>query len=262
MQAQNPTNEKTAKLSSVQLFKQETQRLHRHPLSHIFVIVLSVFSTFCLLSIYLEAEYIFLPFQDTLKFLLNAKPWGPLVLINLIAGLVFLIVVNVGFMLLHWNACSNHFGKGTRTGMMMIVIAKFNQNILTFFSAIILGLKAIIIIYPLVPEASDTASFWASNLLTAFIVLIVLFTVFLFFLSFKTLVTVAVMKDAIFNFSAITTQYLFTAIGYFIMADIAIAIQSILGFNLTYTLGCVSAILFGIYCIHFRKTMRRIEANS
>lgn len=263
MQALTTYSEPTAKTSGAQLFMQELKRLYSSTFTHIFVIVYYHFALFCFLSIWADAKHLFLPLGEIFDFLKAAKPWGPLVIVNLIAAIIAITAVCIGNLILQRSICKDRFGTGCKVGLMMIVVSKFNQNILTLFSACILCFKAIIDISPLIPEEiNDSSAMWFAVLLIGLMALIVLFTAFIIFLSFKTVITVTVMKESIENRSPVTKQYLFTATGYFILTGIAAAAQILLGFNLTYTLGCVSAVLFGVHCIRFRNTMRRIAANS
>lgn len=237
-------------------FAKSMKRLFISPLFIIFIVSVYLFLSMVVLSFLFEIKFVSIPVDNLFDTLTAAGPWGDLILVNMIAVLLVAICVMGGFVVVMINAAAGLNGIGCKIGFYLIKIPKFLHNILVLFSVGLTTFKLV----------GDLSCMYSSHMdpltVTVAILLILIAAAYLIFFSFKSLITVSIMKEAICTATPITKQYLFTAIGYFILADVALGMQFIIGFNLTYTLGCVCAVLFGIFCILFRSTMRRIEVQE
>lgn len=255
----NPRLASNEHQASENSFQKAVKQVFISPLFIIFIASVYLFLSMVISSLLFEVEYISIPFNRLFDTLDAAGPWGRLALTNIIAALVVAILAMGGFAVVMINIGGNLYGTGCKVGFYLIKIPKFLQNILTLFSVALVAFKMVGDIFGMYPSQIDDP---AVVYLTVAILLILLAAAYLIFFSFKSLITVSVMKEAICTATPITKQYLFTAIGYFVLADVAIGAQFFIGFNLTYTLGCVCSVLFGIVCIVFRRTMRRIDVQQ
>lgn len=256
--------------TSVHSFQNAAKGLFLGPLFIIYLVSFFGFLSLCLLSFFFEIKHVSIPFAGLSDILSQFAPWNKLVQSNVYAGLVVTALVFVGFTVVLVNMATNQFGIHCKIGFYLIKIPMFFQNILTLFSVTLITVKLVRDLVVMLGSAAQGVYVWSAvhdvfvwldwkTLVVLTIVLVVLVAVYLLFFSYKSLMTVSVMKEAICAETPIIKQYLFTAVGYFIFAVVGIAAQVRFGFNLTLTFGCVSIALFGVFCIVFRSTMRRLE---
>lgn len=249
----------TALQPPVDKFPAAVRHLFISPVFIIFLVVSQAFIAITSSTMFLELDHISLPFISMTD-VLNGNPWMRLALINLLVAIFTGSMALIGYIIVMICVSVKHFGKGCQVGFYLIKIPKFGQNILTMFTAFLAGFKIIGDLSGLYPDQIRTsAQLTYALLLIGSMVLVAAIAIFLILFSFKALVTVSIMKESICTVTPITSQYIFTAIGCFIIGAAVISAQFYIGFNLTCTLGSIAAVLFGINCIRFRKTMVQLE---
>lgn len=79
---------------------------------------------------------------------------------------------------------------------------------------------------------------------------------------FRVLITFSVMKESVCESAVIQQSSLYVPFLCFILGGISLLLQIKFGFDLVSVLNCATAILFGIYLLHYKKKIIKIQQIS
>lgn len=176
--------------------------------------------------------------------------------------LVPFILITAGLWIIILNAKKDGDNRWYRIGFTTIQVVLFNQLIIALFLVPIASIKVWSILNAIAELAEYVNMQEIIRWITVGKVFLVPAALGTIYFMFRVLITFSVMKESVCESAVIEQSSLYVPFLCFILGGISLLLQIKFGFDLVSVLNCATAILFGIYLLHYKKKIITIQQIS
>lgn len=239
------------------VFMDTAKRVFSSPLLMIFFAASALFLVLCLVSCFVEGTPFLLPGKKVIAFCLSGGPWrkmlGGMLAMAFASGLAMVI----GLFLIRYSVIQKDYGRLCTVGCYITKITAFAVNCVM---TVLLPLIAIRLIVEVGRRYAGQ-----SGTIVLGIVAILAVIIYFFAFNFKTVIAASLIKESVVGRSPISHGFFSTGLGWIIFGIASLIFQLKwfkIGFNVTLLIGCVCAVLFGLFLINYGRANKAIEIEE